>query len=344
MLDVVQEKKKSKLFIIATIVAILDVLVVICLFFIYGPISYFRNLLVTTAMTTKSHKYIAHILYDETTIQNILSQNYVVDMKENTNTSDIQIGKLVDSNTYESIYEEQILKKDPGNDLYKIIPLDGNNYKGYLVAIYDPSRISLVTSKYYGIKGQMLEEMAMYYQSKVAINASGFQDYNEYGNGAMAAGVFIQDGKVISGNAYTKAKLIGFNEDHVLTLMTSTAKEAIAFGIRDAVEFGPFLIVNGKAAEIKGNGGWGIAPRTAIAQRKDGIVLFVVIDGRQPGYSLGTSVRELTKILLRYKAYNAANLDGGASSSLNIEGKLYSKPCAYSNTKERFLPNAWIVK
>lgn len=342
MLDVVQENKKLKLCIM--IVAILDILAFICLFLAYGPISYFRNLLVTTAMTTKSHKYIAHILYSETTIQNVLKQNYVVDIKENSNTSDIQIGNLVDSDVYESVYEEQILKKDPENDLYKIIPLEGNNYKGYLVAIYDPSRISLVTSKYYGTKGQMLEEMAMHHQSRVAINASGFQDYNEYGNGALAAGVSIKNGKVISGNAYTKAKLIGFNEDHVLTLMTATAKEAISFGMRDAVEFGPFLIVNGKAAEIRGNGGFGIAPRTAIAQRKDGIVLFVVIDGRQPGYSLGTSIRELTKILLRYQAYNAANLDGGASSSLNIEGNLYSKPCAYSNTGERFLPNAWIVK
>ena len=54
--------------------------------------------------------------------------------------------------------------------------------------------------------------------------------------------------------------------------------DAIKAGMEDAVEFGPFLIVNGNAAEIKGNGGWGIAPRTVLAQRKDGIVLFVVID------------------------------------------------------------------
>lgn len=341
----VQTKKKTKILLIATIVfGIFDFLAVIFLFFTYGPISYFRDLLITTAMTTQSHKYLARTLYSEETITSVLNQNFIVDVKENTNTADIQIGSSIDNGIYESVYEEQILKKDPGNDLYKIIPLEGENYKGYMVAIYDPSRISLVTSRYYGVKGQMLEDMASYYEAKVAINASGFQDYDSYGNGATAAGASIQNGKIISGNTTEKEKLIGFNQDHVLTLMTATPKEAVEAGIVDAVTFGPFLIVNGKTAEIKGNGGWGIAPRTAIAQRKDGIVLFIVIDGRQPGYSLGINIRELTKILERYKAYNAANLDGGASSSLNIEGKLYSKPCAYSNTGERFLPNAWIVK
>ena len=54
-------------------------------------------------------------------------------------------------------------------------------------------------------------------------------------------------------------------------------EKALAMGYRDAIEFGPYLIVNGKRSFIKGNGGWGIAPRSAIGQRKDGIVLFLVI-------------------------------------------------------------------
>ena len=38
-----------------------------------------------------------------------------------------------------------------------------------------------------------------------------------------------------------------------------------------------------------GDGGWGVGPRTAIGQRKDGTVLLLVIDGRQPGYSVGAT-------------------------------------------------------
>lgn len=336
-------KKKKGLLIGVVICVLLDLGAFLCLFLAYGPVSYFRDLLITTAMTTKSHKYLARTIYNEKIIEKVINSNYVVDIKENTNVDDIQIGSSNGIMEYDSIYEEQILKRNP-EDLYKMIPLEGDGYKGYLVAVYDPSRISLVASRYYGNWGQYLAEIAKQHKAKVGINASGFDDTNEVGNGARASGIFIKDRKVIEGNPSAPAKLIGFNQEHILMLMTATANEAIQEGMVDAVEFGPFLIVNGKPAEIKGNGGWGISSRTAIAQRKDGIVLFLVIDGRQPGYSMGTNIREITKIFLRYKAYNAANLDGGASSSLNIEGKLVSKPCAVSPKGERPIPNAWIVK
>ena len=336
-------KKKKGLLIGVVICVLLDLGAFLCLFLAYGPVSYFRDLLITTAMTTKSHKYLARTIYNEKIIEKVINSNYVVDIKENTNVDDIQIGSSNGMTEYDSIYEEQILKRNP-EDLYKMIPLEGDGYKGYLVAVYDPSRISLVASRYYGNWGQYLAEIAKQHKAKVGINASGFDDTNEVGNGARASGIFIKDRKVIEGNPYAPAKLIGFNQEHVLMLMNATANEAIKEGMVDAVEFGPFLIVNGKPAEIKGNGGWGISSRTAIAQRKDGIVLFLVIDGRQPGYSMGTNIGEITNIFLRYKAYNAANLDGGASSSLNIEGKLVSKPCAVSPKGERPIPNAWIVK
>lgn len=338
------KKKKKGLLITVVIMIVLDLFACVFLFFAYGPVSYFRDLLITTAMTTKSHKYLAHILYSDKTIQRVIDENYVVDIEENTNVDDIKIGSSNGITEYESVYEQQILTKEPGNNLYKMIPIEGKGYKGYLVAIYDPSRIHLMKSRYYGYWGQTLEDLSKKNQVKVGMNASGFADTNLTGNGAVVTGIYIQDGKIIDGPVNKKEKIIGFNQNHVLVLMEATANEALKSGVRDAVSFGPFLIVNGKAAEIKGNGGWGISARTAIAQRKDGIVLFLVIDGRQPGYSMGTDMKEMVKILLRYKAYNAANLDGGASSSLNIEGKLVSKPCAVNPKGERPIPNAWVVK
>ena len=111
----------------------------------------------------------------------------------------------------------------------------------------------------------------------------------------------------------------------------------------DAVEFGPNLIVNGKTSKIHGDGGWGTAPRTVIAQRKDGVVLFLVIEGRLPGYSTGATMNDVINILLRYKAYNAANLDGGASTTMSVEGKLWNKPSAGESYGGRTVSNAWIV-
>lgn len=336
-------KKKKKT---AIVLLIIDVCIVICFFLAYGPFSYLRELYITTAMTTMNHKYLARTIYTDDIINDVLDSNYVKESGESTDVSDIVIGNIDDSGDYDSIYEEQILARDPEHPDYKLIPLKGSNYQGYMVAVYDPSRIELVMTNKLGTVGQFLRELVVDNNAVLGINASGFVDTNEMGNGGDPTGIVIQDGKVIWDSTKTgySGGIAGFTKDNKLVLTKGTAEEAIQAGVEDAVEFGPFLIVNGEAAEIKGNGGWGIAPRTVLAQRKDGIVLFVVIDGRQPGYSLGISMTELTKLLQRYKAHNAVNLDGGASSSLAIGNETITKPCGYSATGERRIPNAWVFK
>ena len=101
---------------------ILDVLAVIFLFFAYGPISYFRELLITTAMTTKDHKYLARILYSEKTIAKVTNKNYIEEVNENTNSNEIKFQDLKETDKYDSEYEEQVLKKGD-NDLYKIVQI-----------------------------------------------------------------------------------------------------------------------------------------------------------------------------------------------------------------------------
>ena len=60
-------------------------------FLLYGPYQGFRNWLVTTAMTTMTHQYFATWFYDDDTIQEILDQNKVVDIDENTDESVINV-------------------------------------------------------------------------------------------------------------------------------------------------------------------------------------------------------------------------------------------------------------
>ena len=323
---------------------ILDVLAVIFLFFAYGPISYFRELLITTAMTTKDHKYLARILYSEKTIAKVTNKNYIEEVNENTNSNEIKFQDLKETDKYDSEYEEQVLKKGD-NDLYKIVQITGSTYVGYMVVIYDPSKIDLVSTRYLGEQGEFLQEMSKYHNSLVSVNAGGFADAGGVGSGGIPTGTVISNGSILYQGVDTGwgGGLIGFNKDHVLVLTKDSPDEAIRKGMVDAVDFGPFLIVNGKRAMVKGNGGWGLASRTVIAQRKDGIVLLFVIDGRQPGYSLGIGMVEMTDLLVKYKAYNAANLDGGASSSLVEKGNIVNKPCAISATGERWIPNAWML-
>lgn len=336
-------KKKKKIHKFTITLFILDILAFACLFLAYGPFAWFKNFLVTTAMTTMNHHYLARTIYTDKMIADVLNHNYIKEFEDNTNTDDINFNNE-DNGNYESIYEEQILKRDPGNDLYKVIELDENGYHGYLVVVYDASNVELVMAANAAGGGQQLPNIAKDNDAKVAINASGL--YYPYANkyGVKATGTVIKDGKIYSvgGGTGWGGGLIGFTYDNVLVLTNENANTAIANGMRDAVDFGPFLIVNGVPATIEGNGGYGIAPRTAIAQRKDGIVLFLVIDGRSTS-SLGIDVSSMIDIFMRYKAHNAANLDGGGSSTLVVNGEVINNPKGYGYEGGRYLVNAWAV-
>ena len=323
------------------IISIIDIIGIIVLFVIYGPIPTFRNWFITTALATGNHQYFANVLYSDKTILKTLKNNSIIEGNNNTDAS--LIGKPEGpKENYDSIYEQQILERDE-NALYKLIEIDENDYSGYMVAIYDASHVELVTSKYIKLGGQKLSNFSDSENAQVAINASGFSINNKE---LIPTGTVIQDGKILSVGAPNRhgGGLIGFNKDHVLVLTTDSAEEAIKDGMVDAVEFGPFLIVNGISAEVSGNGGWGYANRTAIAQRKDGIVLFLVIDGRGANGSNGISIADMISLFEKYSAYNAANLDGGGSSALTINGELINDPRGFGYTGERYLPNAWMVK
>jgi exopolysaccharide biosynthesis protein/uncharacterized lipoprotein YddW (UPF0748 family) len=57
-------------------------------------------------------------------------------------------------------------------------------------------------------------------------------------------------------------------------------------------------------------------PRTAIAINSDGTRLYlIVVDGRQPDWSVGVTLPELADLLLTKNAWRAINLDGGGSSA-----------------------------
>ena len=346
-----KENKKNKLKIWQKILItffILGILGVVSLaVLLYGPYSGFRDWLITTAMTTMSHQYFATWFYDEETIAQVLDRNKVEETNEITDTS---MTVVIDSEEkeekieYENEYERQILEKDPGNDDYKIIEITGKGYSGYMAVIYDPSRIKTVYTKKIGKSGQYLTTMAKDNDALIAINGGGFEDPNFNSNGANPLGITFSNGKLITSKSYNgQGGLIGFTEDDKLVLGKMNVAKAKELKIRDGVTFGPFLIVNGKSSNVFGNGGWGTAPRTAIGQRKDGIVLFLVIDGRtltRPG----ASMNDLIEIMERYGAYNAANLDGGTSSVMVVNNEIINDPIDSTGAhKTRYISTGFIL-
>lgn len=81
-------------------------------------------------------------------------------------------------------------------------------------------------------------------------------------------------------------------------------------------------------------------PRTAIALTKDNHLLLAVIDGRD-GMVRGMTAKELTKFLVyHFNPAYAVNMDGGGSTAISINGKVYNKP---SGGHERAVPTHFLI-
>jgi exopolysaccharide biosynthesis protein len=322
-----KSKNSKKKWLLLTILSIIaDIIAILGFIMMYGPWDYVRNFYINTAMKTKDHQYLANVFYSEETIDKIMKSNYFIEIKEAVELEDIIIDTKP-KESYDNKYDEEILTRTPGNEDYKIINVKVGISKGYLIAIYDPTKVSLIRANKFNIGGygEQVTRMCKKYNGLVCINGGGFVDN---GRGSdIPLGYVIDDGEIVwplTGHDTQKGNIIGLNEDGKLLLLSkSTGNEAIEQGMVDGLEFGPFLIVNGKPLKIVGDP-WGRSPRVAIAQRKDGVILFLVIDGEN--YIDGATLGDVVEVLQKYGAYNAANLDGGHSSSLSINGKLYNNP------------------
>jgi hypothetical protein len=108
---------------------------------------------------------------------------------------------------------------------------------------------------------------------------------------------------------------------------------------------GPRLVRGGKVSvEPEGGSlGDGFArarhPRTAIGFAGRNLYL-VVVDGRQPGHSLGMTLQELAQVMVDLGCTDALNMDGGGSTTLWARGAVRNRP---SDGRERPVANGLLV-
>lgn len=308
-----------------------------------GPFTNIKENWVLTAMTTMNHQYLAKWFVNDKEIEDIMNRNKAPEMSEDVDTGHIQINKneinegvnIYDSYSYpgsEVIYQEDGIKVETFRE---------GKFKAYVTIIDDPSRVKVGTTENLGSNGEKLTSITERYGATIGVNAGGFVDSGGKGNGGKPLGIVIEDGEEIYSQSNKDYHVVGFNKDDVLVLGNYTEPELEALNLRDAITFRPFLIVNGKPQITEGNGGWGIAPRTAIGQRKDGKVILLTIDGRQAS-SVGATLREVQDIMLLYGAYNCANLDGGSSTQLVLNNQTINSPS--STHGPRSLATTFIVK
>ncbi len=307
-----------------------------------GPSTRARELLVASLKETSAAGFVADIFVPQAEIDFILNGGDDVEIDEDTNTNLIQIPTGPNTGEEGGELESDTVEKDNVTNVQpdlEIIDVVGATYRGKAVIIKDPSRVFLGVSGEYGgeNEGITLAEIVNKYGATVGVNASGFADTGGNGNGGTPVGLVISGGKLLWGGRNTEYGVIGFDKNNILIIDYMTAGEAIDAGIRDAMSWGPFLVKNGEPIYNKG----GVNPRTAIGQRADGSVLLVVIEGRQIS-SMGATMRDMTNLMLDLGAVNAANLDGGSSSSLYKDGEYVIEGSYVFGTRD--IPNGFLVK
>ena len=247
-----------------------------------------------------------------------------------------------DDKKFDNEYEAQIQNRGENND-YKIIDITVAKNKGWLVIVYDPSTVHIMKSRAFKTPNndgkENIIDMTKRYGATIGVNGGGFYDDGKVSKD-IPFGYIIENGNVIYKSHNRESDIIGMSNDNKLMLSPSTGEKAVEMGMRDGLEFGPFLIIEGKRqTNLKQTR----AARNMIAQRDDGIILFLVTDGAS--YA-GITFEEGIDVLEKYGATTAANLDGGASTQLVVNGTLLNSPknaLGIPIPKGRTVVNGWGV-
>ena len=308
----------------------------------HGPSESAKELFATTILETGQLKFLANVFLSKEELQEIVDKNSLQDM-------DAEV-------------DENLINTD-GNkekELIEIHNVSGDGFEGTMMVVNDPAKISLATTYPWSEYGKELGVIVDEAGAIAGVNGGIY--YSSGNKGGRPYGVTVSNGEIQDITlGWSGLYLIGFDENNLLSIislegMNKSAVEKMVKEekIRDAISFQEEssdannhfvkLIINGEKRELSGKGS-GQNPRTAIGQRKDGSVLILVTDGRGKNGHLGATASDLIEIMAEYGAVNAANIDGGSSSSLYYNKKYLrtSVTFYYTNSSWR-LPTAFVVK
>ncbi len=337
-----------------------------------------RKIFVSTILETGALKFLASWYLSEEEIIEIVEGNTMDEFNEEVNTNLITVvagNDGVDKNMPSSEYnsgaastviqtssvEEVEVDEDEDGDGIIIHNVAGRNFFGTMMIVLDPSRVCL--ESYYNDfkKGAPLDKIVAQYDGVAGINGG---IYHQSEAGGRPFGVTVSHGEIQT-NKPTEAQglvLIALTEDNILIvenvekydeagIIKLVEEKKIRDGCCFQEEFKDEnnhfvqLVINGKARELNGNLGSGYNPRTAIGQRADGALLLFVTDGRGASGHLGASASDLIDVMVEFGAVNAANLDGGSSSTMVMNNEYIMSSVTFRKANSSWnLPIAFVVK
>lgn len=328
--------------------------------FCHGPSIAARDLFVSTILETGAMSFLADWYFDKNEILEITGNNSMGTLDKEVDTGLIQVGNdnapdNGSSNGYEDDFDEN------GIETFKV---SGRSYTGTVMIIKDPSKIKTATIYPWSddSKNKSGDTLDVLVNNSGAIAGINGGEYYSDGNwGGKPKGLVVCEGEIQYNVPQQGDVMVGFNQDNILVIKDLTGMSSAQVEtyvnenkIRDAVSFKDIddgdsnhftkLIINGESIPITGNGS-GANPRTVIGQRADGAVIFFVTDGRGHEGHIGATAADLIGVMQEYGAVNAANLDGGSSSSMYYDGEyLMTSVTLYYSTSSWKLPTAFVVE
>ncbi|MDD6794264.1 MAG: phosphodiester glycosidase family protein [Clostridiaceae bacterium] len=319
---------------ILTLVYVITLLVITTpIVLLVGPYSKTRKMFISTLLATR-HAYLLTDYLSEDTLKEM--QGIEDKEIENESTAEQDLGKIE-------------VKCTSGNDI-KRFNITNSKYDGYLLEIKNPLSVKVAMTNELGVVGEKTSEMAKNNNAIAAINGGAFAgsstDGVEWaGTGATPSGFVVSDGKVIYNDCGEDSlqNVTAITDEGKLIVGSYTLKQLQEKGVKEAMCFtkeeAPFIISGERQITDKYEGGYN--PRTAIGQKADGTIVFLVTDGRTIAKP-GSTRYDIQEIMLKHGVENAGALDGGYSSTMYYKGKVINSPNSW--TGERTVATAYYVE
>ena len=287
----------------------------------HGPSETMRNALVLSAMQASATKWVPGIFLSSETVDEIVANSQKVTVEQ----IDIDEYAAEPSQNNSQDGDNQPVDEWANSTdgvIYEIV--HGSTYKAYILLIKDPSKVYVATSSNYvnATAGMTLFKCVEREHCLAAINGGEFADSGGMGSGATPIGLTYSNGAKVWDDGAVRT-FMGFDKNDKLVVSESmTAREADELGIRDAVSFqNNNVLIDNKDGRVNfyySDANTGTSQRTAIGQRADGTVIFLVTDGRSTS-SLGATRGDVIDLMVQYGAVTAAMLDGGSSTMMYYE-------------------------
>lgn len=212
--------------------------------------------------------------------------------------------------------------------------------RGVLAIAKDTSRLSLCPASTLGTIGQTAERICEANDGILAISGSAFDDPEGMGNGGKLSGLAVCSGTTLGTRLGGSSKRIELRENNQMYIVNSD--DEVDPTTRDAAEFQPALIIDGKLAVDETTFWNSPNPRCVLGQSSKMETMMVIIEGRLED-SPGCSVVDVAELMLEYGCAQALNLDGGTSAVMYYDGE-YVTRCSNKDISSRTLPTAWVYK